>query len=225
MVIWKNNDITQGTALVDCPACKGGAAWMDRVDAARKRANLDAGMERQHFDNFEKEAQPEAHDAAIRFANKRRGVLYLGGSPGTGKTHLLAAIANYIIANAGDVLYAVTPRVISQFRNTRYQDEEAMRELRAYHTRLIDCGVLLLDELGAEDASDRAQSQLQEIIDYRYANRRPMAIASNLRRDQLPARMESRLRDKAWVVAIGLAGEDYRNRSLSQRATKDIWDE
>ena len=227
MVRFKNKDnILEGFDWVDCQACKGkGMAWMERVRAARRRAHLDAGMELMRFENYDATLQSLAYQKAKDFCAKPRGLLFLAGSTGTGKTHLLAAIANTLIERADDVMYAVAPRVIDRLRGVRFSDEEAMADLKAYHNRLIDCRVLLLDELGAEDASERAQNQLQQVIDYRYANRRGMVIASNLVRDELPARMASRLRDKAWAVGVALAGEDYRERPKRERASRDVWDE
>jgi hypothetical protein len=60
------------------------------------------------FATFELERHPEAFAQAQQFALHPRGTLLLHGTWDTGKTHLLAAIANAVNARGGACLFAST---------------------------------------------------------------------------------------------------------------------
>ena len=62
------------------------------------RAWSESGLATKTFATFKPERQPDAYELAQAFAARPEGTLALYGSYGTGKTHLLAAIANAVTA-------------------------------------------------------------------------------------------------------------------------------
>ncbi|GAI94135.1 unnamed protein product, partial [marine sediment metagenome] len=72
-----------------------------------------------------------------------------------------------------------------------------------------NASLLVLDDLGAQHGTDWATSKLDQIIDYRYINQKPLIVTSNLALEQLPARIMDRLREG---VLIHLKGESFRKK-------------
>lgn len=222
---WKvAGDITQGYDLVPCSCRQGVDTHRDRLDAARRISGL-AGLERYTFGNFNTVYQRQGHDAARRFARDANPpFLYLGGGTGTGKSHLLCAIGNHVLAlGTRSVRYATVPGVVAGIA-VGFRDEGERRSAARRYDDLLDAGVLLLDDLGAERDTSFAQERVWALIDYRYARRLPTAIASNTPRVNLEARLSSRLQDGKIVTAVNMSGADYR-LSEERKREPDPWDE
>src|SRR5690348_11930251 len=72
------------------------------------RAWAEPGLASKTFETFQRERQAAAFDLALTFVAHSQGVLALYGSYGTGKTHLLAAIANAVSAAGRTCRFAST---------------------------------------------------------------------------------------------------------------------
>ena len=217
LVRWKvPGDITSGYDLVPCVCAQGAQAHVERVAVAARLSGL-GGLERHTFTSFNAARQKQGYDAARHFAvHAEPPFLYFGGGTGTGKSRLLCAIGNHVLAlGVRSVRYTTAPGVVvpgvgnASDVSRRYDD-------------LLDCGILLLDDLGAERDTPYAQERVWSLIDYRYARRMPTAIASNVPRKDLGDRLASRLGDVKLVKAINMAGEDYR-KSEDRRQEDDPW--
>jgi DNA replication protein DnaC len=226
LVRYKGASPSAGYDLVEC-GCRKGEHRDLLARKARGQAGLDDAMVGQTFDNFTPaDGTQQGFDAARKFAANPKGFLTLGGGTGLGKTHLLAAIANTLLAPGdGDAggpddgpgrlvpVYCVAPRLIGRFMVGNSGGAYGVRtEAQRYFDSLLDAGVLLLDDLGAERDTSFAQERIFDLVDWRYANRRPTAIATNSSADQLPDRLRSRLLDRHVAVAVGMKGADYRRQ-------------
>lgn len=249
-VRYHNNDVTQGFDLVQC-SCSAGESWQALLDRARERASLDVGMQHQTFETYDASLFPQQVSTVREFARHPRGFLVLAGPPGTGKTHLMGAVANTLLRQEQPPLspggqaieidgitlevapttvvkpfpiYVPVPRLMSWLARAQYerdQDRKRADELR--WQELLDAGVLLLDEVGTDDGNPYGSARLYELIDYRYANRRPTVLATNSTSQQLPDRIASRLMDKAITRIAAFKGDDYRKRAGAAR-TMDPWE-
>lgn len=226
MVRWKTGRIAEGYELVEC-GCKRGEHRDTLLRAARDRAGLDDAMVEQTFDTFTPgDGTQQGYDEARRFASDPRGFLILAGRPGTGKTHLLAAIANALLSPADNQddaasssrpvghalpVYCVTSRLVGRLTpGGERGGGQARTEAGRYFDTLLDAGCLLLDDLGAERDSAFAQERVFDLVDWRYANRRPTVIATNAQSGQLPDRLRSRLLDRRVSTTVVMKGDDYR---------------
>ena len=100
--------------------------------------------------------------------------LYLTGGVGTGKTHLAAAIAR------GGLWYGHTVRFVSTLQLAAdIKREMNGGDVEGLKLRHQNVGLLILDDIGKEYATDWALSVLMEIIGTRYAERRPTVYTSN----------------------------------------------
>lgn len=145
--------------------------------------------------------------------------LYIHGTCGTGKTYSLYAMwKNYtkqgewaIIINSVDLLDEIKAR----FKKDSREDTDI-----EFIDKLCDCGTLLLDDLGAEKATDWVQERIYKIINTRYENGNRTIITSNKNLNQLKEslgdRITSRIAGKSIVVE--LTGEDKRLAEQKKQA-------
>lgn len=220
-----------------CPICKG-AGWL-RLDVPlghpsfgrpikcqcmqrdghrarqtelRRLSQLD-GLEDKTFESFEADTvdQERTLDAARRYAESQQGWLVLTGPCGTGKTHLAAAIANATLARGEQtVMFAVVPDLLDHLRATFDPSRGVDYDERFQSIR--NTFLLVLDDLGTENATPWAKEKLYQIINHRYNERLPTVITTNQREDAIDERILSRMYDTQLTKRIALKGDDYRRR-------------
>ena len=78
-----------------------------------------------------------------------------------------------------------------------YADPETTFEQRFEEIRNAD--LLILDDFGTQNATAWAQEKLFQIINYRYINKLPTVITTNLMLDEIEGRIRSRLQDDEFV--------------------------
>jgi DNA replication protein DnaC len=134
--------------------------------------------------------------------------LLLYGGMGSGKTHLLAAAFNALMAEGRYPLYTLVPALLDHVRDGL--DDAKPGEYGARFRAVRETPILILDDLGAEKRSEWSDELLFKLLDYRYRQELPTAVASNLIPADLEERIASRLQDRALAVALLMSGPDYR---------------
>ncbi|MDD1966164.1 ATP-binding protein [Pseudomonas putida] len=122
--------------------------------------------------------------------------LMLLGQPGTGKTHLGAAMANDLMrTTSATAVYRTVGSILQSIRATYGNSEQSEADILS---SLIEPSLLVLDEVGVskEQPSDFELTTLFAIINGRYEQMRPTVVISNLSGDQLPAAMGERCVDR-----------------------------
>ncbi len=190
--------------------CKLGEMRATIWQRARKASGLPDSEGDCTFENFHTDRQPIGHDAAREFADfPERQWLVLRGDPGTGKTHLLIAAANLLLVKRRP-LYFVVPDLLDYLRAGIKEGNADNDDTIARTRNVCTCDVLLLDDYGTENPTPFADEKLYEIIDYRYRQRLPLALTTNLADHQMPARIASRLGDVARARSVTMRPGDYR---------------
>ena len=163
-----------------------------RVERAFRMSEMPARWKRYSFDNFTLDGlSAESRHTAIRCQNyakwletafKSRNLtyapngLYIQGPCGTGKTHLAAAVLNYIIANCvNPVLAATMQELTAKLKQTYDTGEDEERIIRTY----TEVPLLLIDDLGSEQPTEWSVDRIFRIINGRYNANLPTIVTSN----------------------------------------------
>ncbi|MBI4770266.1 MAG: ATP-binding protein [Chloroflexi bacterium] len=148
-----------------------------------------------------------ATNQARNFAGNLQGWLLLQGGYGCGKTHLAAAIANFASEMGVPCLFITVPDLLDSLRSA-YGAQDVTFEERFEEIRR--CPLLVLDDFGTQNATEWAQEKLFQILNYRYINRLPLVVTTNLALEEIEGRMRSRLEDPALVTQVRIVAPDYR---------------
>ena len=181
-------------------------------------SNLDA-FQRMTFENFatqgrlglgdkEVESLKFAINQASSYSLELKGWLLFIGGYGVGKTHLAAAIANFAVGVGVPTLFLTVPDLLDWLRFA-YDSTESTFEERFDEIRNI--ALLVLDDLGTQNATAWAQEKLYQIINHRYVNRLPTVITTNQQLSEIDGRIRSRLEDRDLVSKVNIAAPDYRD--------------
>jgi DNA replication protein DnaC len=133
--------------------------------------------------------------------------LILMGPTGCGKTHLAAAIANFAVGIGVPTLFLTVPDLLDLLRFS-FDAEDVTFEQRFEQIRTA--ALLVLDDFGTQNATAWAQEKLFQIVNYRYINRLPTIITTNIPFEELEERIRSRLQDAELVEKVLLEAPDYR---------------
>ena len=148
-----------------------------------------------------------AFNQAQQFSQKADRWLLLQGGFGCGKTHLAAAVANFTVSLGVPTLFITVPDLLDALRFT-YNNQESTFEQRFDEIRTAP--LLIMDDFGTQNATAWAQEKLFQILNYRYINRLPLVVTTNLLLDQIEGRIRSRLEDPELVTRVFIQAPDYR---------------
>ena len=173
------------------------------------------------FENFSRSGNPkaefmspqeaaslnDAYEASETFSKDLQGWLLLEGSYGAGKTHLAAAIANAAVLRGVPTLFITVPDLLDSLR---FSFSDATTSFEARFDDIRNAALLVMDDFGTHNATPWAQEKLFQIINYRYINKLPTVITTNLILDEIESRIRSRLQDADFVKHVRITSSDYR---------------
>jgi len=148
-----------------------------------------------------------AFNQAQHYPKSLNGWLLLRGGYGCGKTHLAAAIANFAVDMGVPTLFLTVPDLLDMLRFS-YDSDDTTFEQRFNEIR--NASLLVLDDFGTQNATGWAQEKLFQIINFRYINKLPLVVTTNLSLDEIDARVRSRLSDRELVTDVRINAPDYR---------------
>ncbi len=177
------------------------------------RAWSEPALSSKTFANFKRELQPTAFDLTRAFAQQPAGVLALYGSYGTGKTHLLAAVANEHVETGRTCLFA---SVVSLFDAIG----ERIEQRQEYHDllrRAIQSPLLVLDDIDKLKPSEFREETLYKLLNGRCNAGLPLALSSNSMPDELERWVgeAGRSRLMQGLIPVPMSGPDYRLETQS----------
>ena len=147
-------------------------------------------------------------DYAHQFG-KRPGNLLLFGAPGLGKTFLSAAIAREVSSNGWSVVYDTAGRIFQRFEAQKFtREEDAGDDV----DRVLNCDLLILDDLGTEMTTAFVQSALYQIVNTRLMEKKSTILNTNLMPGEIARRYSPQLasRIEGEYQLLPFFGEDIR---------------
>jgi DNA replication protein DnaC len=159
---------------------------------------------------FNQESLEQAFNLCRNYAHDLDGWLLMQGSFGCGKTHLAASIANEAASLGIPTLFLTVPDLLDSLRAS-FDSEDVSFEDRFDQIRRA--ALLVLDDFGTQSTTEWAREKLFQILNYRYINRLPTVLTTNLALDELDGRIRSRLNDSALVRQVMIHAPDYRHPS------------
>jgi len=141
------------------------------------------------------------NQSAVRAAHKaideKQGV-YFYGAAGTGKTFLVALVAQEILRKGRSVIFSDLSYLLNKMRASFAKDSE--NDIEEMMKTLKECDVLILDDLGTEYVTEWAAEKMFEIINYRYNEDKQTLITSNYRLGELEGRFNNPTNGKPSVT-------------------------
>lgn len=107
------------------------------------------------------------------FSNHDDNLLFYGNS-GTGKTFLSCCIAKDLLDAGFLVVYKTSDELIKALREIRFNNNSDLEEL------LINCDLLIIDDLGAEQITEFSATELFTLINKKILKKKKMLISTNL---------------------------------------------
>lgn len=191
--------------------------WQDWL--YEKKLFLPTDAREKTFENFEV-GDDQASIDLIRAWNIGDSFgLFLLGPAGSGKSHLLQALFNYVASDeqcsrgAGYSL-AWFPVSIGLDRIRSEMSDGSDRTKRD----ATESTFLFVDDLGAENPTEWAREQLYQIFDHRLTMNLPTFISTNLTASEVKARYHERFmsRIKEMCVIVQLKGRDRRTDKMKE---------
>ncbi len=141
--------------------------------------------------------------------------LILGGSPGTGKTHLSVGIAYRAIQNGYDACFTTAAELIDEL------SAAGKGQLRKAMVPYVQPHVLVIDEVGYLTCCSDAANVLFQVVNHRYLHKKPMLLTTNkplghwghvLHDADLAEAITDRVLERGRFIQ--LRGPSYRTRHL-----------
>ena len=221
----------QDTGYVDGRKCR--CFKKEEIRLLYSQSNIEEVLLRENFDSFSYEYYddrvviPEIQMTVADYMRqvhtwckeyvenfeKKGDNLIFTGSTGVGKTFLTNCIAKALIDQYQSVIYLSSNDLFDVFSKNKfhYDTEEEMKDMYQY---ILDCDLLIIDDLGTELNNTFVSSQLFYCINERLLRKKSTIISTNLSmtmlRDTYSDRISSRIISQYSIIP--LYGDDIRTK-------------
>ncbi len=159
---------------------------------------------------------------SVHFATQRarRSGFVLTGPTGVGKTHLACAMLHEVMAQGFSARYVSLPRLTFEVRRT-YKSQDSQDTVANLIADLVNCDLLVLDEIDLHGSSDSDYQMLYEIINGRYeAGGKPTVALSNRSASDLAEDLHERVMSRILCGTSPIAC-NWSDRRSSRRKTNE----
>ena len=157
------------------------------------------------FDNFDKRSDPkDEHEVQVMIQAVRTwadgdgpGMLTLVSVPGAGKSHAAEAAIKQMLDDGKRVRYEKAEPMLNIFRRAFSGREE--RDIEDVFDWLFDFEALVIDDLGANRATDWGVGYMTLIVDHFYSEGKRLLICTNVTDENLlAAAWDERIADRVF---------------------------
>ena len=149
---------------------------------------------------------------ANSFSERSMNLMFQGGT-GLGKTFLSACIARVVAGNGHSVCYDTASSALEAFETKKFSRDAQTAENAAVKVdRMLDCELMILDDLGTEMPTPMSVSALYTLINTRLVNGRKTVISTNLTDAELSKRYNPQIcsRLEGEFTKLPFFGSDIR---------------
>lgn len=199
------------------------------ISCACEELNKTAPLSLSTFDTFSLDYYDKTEDSAIGISpynqmsrilrycqgyadnfSKNSESILMKGATGLGKTHLSLAIANEVIKKGYGVIYVSAPSLMQRLEKQFFSKNDDDSTINM----LLECDLLIVDDLGTEFHGQFSVSQMYNIFNSRMLANKPIIINTNLTMRELEKiyteRFVSRISGNAQK--LDFLGKDIRIR-------------
>lgn len=135
------------------------------------------------------------------------------GSPGTGKTFLSSCLAKELMDRGHLVIYRTADGLIQNLKEVKFHENVELLEI------LLNCDLLVIDDLGTEFTTDFAIVELFNFLNMKLLRKKKMLISTNLSIDGLKDKYQERIMSRLMgdFTLHKFFGEDLRIMQNTQR--------
>lgn len=148
----------------------------------------------------------------IRHFGQRKGNLLFRGNTGVGKTFLANCIAKELLERGYTVIYLTAFRLFDILEKNKFGKEESSYAASNQFEYILDCDLLIIDDLGTELNNSFTTSQLYLILNERLLKQKSTIISTNLSLDMIKNNYSERVYSRIisdYTIRV-IIGEDIR---------------
>lgn len=166
------------------------------------QTSLETILEKENFENFNLELfsnkaqkggkSPRANIKKIyqdcvlytKNFNENSTNLFFTGSTGVGKTFMINCIAADLLKKGIYIIYMISSDLIDLIRKSRLSEYSSVIDV-SFVEALNSCDLLIIDDLGTENATDYAVDELFNLLNKRILSNKKIIISTNLTLNEL----------------------------------------
>ena len=142
--------------------------------------------------------------------NTSENLLFMG-APGLGKTHLTLAIVSGVVEKGFIPFYGPAENLFTLVSTERFTGEN-----KGSYQAMIDCDLLVIDDLGTELSTEFSRSVFYNLINSRMLSKKPTIINTNLTMKEIADRYGERIASRliGSYNANKFIGKDIRQQKF-----------
>lgn len=199
------------------------------IDTLYTQSNLQNILDRENFSTFSldyysqnfidrktgrssleimQEALKICHEFIDHFGSSYQNLLFYGGT-GVGKTFLSNCIAKELIDKSFSVIYYTISDLLEKCADHTFRHDPDAQDINEY---IINCDLLIIDDLGTEMANSFTNSRLFTCLNERILRQKSTVISTNLGLDDIKTIYSDRIfsRITSNYKMLRLVGDDIR---------------
>lgn len=197
-------------------------------EQAYKKLNMSVNINNFKFSNFKIDYYPDNYIAseksqktpreiaadnlkycenyAYNFSDKSKNILMQGGT-GLGKTHLSLAIAGSCIEKGVGVIYTSAQQLLHKLESEKFGESQ-----EGFLDSILECDLLIIDDLGTEFYTQFTISAFYNIINTRLLENKATIINTNLSIEEILSKYSQRVASRiiGEYHILTFFGKDFR---------------
>lgn len=202
------------------------------VNLLYSQSNIRSAIEKENFSNFSFDYYPDNYidesvgltprhnmekvvdqtKSFIRNFGTSFNNLLIYGNTGVGKTFLTNCIAKELLDSSFTVIYLTAFQLFDILEKNKFKRDDESEEIQNQFNYILDCDLLIIDDLGTELTNSFINTQLYLCINERYLREKSTIISTNLSLDNINVKYSERIFSRiiSNYSLLKIIGDDIR---------------